>query len=197
MDVHPITLEGQVVRLEPLKEDHWQPLWAVGSDESIWRLNPYFVRSADEMRSYVETALKLQQQGSALPFVIVHRPTSQIVGSTRYMDIDKRNNTLEIGATWLNPAWQRTAVNTEAKFLLLRHAFETLKCMRVQLKTDVLNEKSRNAILRIGAKQEGIFRNHILTASGRIRDSIYFSIIDSEWPAVKANLLEKLNSRSG
>ena len=193
LDIHPVTLEGQAIQLQPLALEHWPALWAVGSDESLWRWNPRPIRSAEEMRAYVETALHAQEQGTVLPFVTFHCQSQQIIGSTRYLEIDKQNHRLEIGATWITPAWQRTIVNTEAKFLMLRHAFETLGCNRVQLKTDVLNEKSRNAILRIGAKEEGIFRKHVITASGRIRDSVYFSIIDSEWPAVKANLLEKLN----
>ncbi|MHB8626022.1 MAG: GNAT family N-acetyltransferase [Aggregatilineales bacterium] len=196
MDVYPVTLDGQFVQLQPLTEAHWQALWDVGSDEALWKLIPNPVRTPEAMRAYVETALDAQRQGTMLPFVIVHRATNQIVGSTRYLDIDKRNHGLEIGSTWIGVAWQRTAVNTEAKYLLLQHAFETLQCIRVQLKTDVLNEQSRNAILRIGAKPEGIRRNHIITASGRIRDSIYFSIIDAEWPAVKAALIEKLNNRA-
>src|SRR5579864_3895244 len=133
LDIHPITLEGQAIQLQPMILDHWQPLWTVGSDESLWRWTPYFNQSAEDMRAYVETALRLQDQGTALPFVTVHHPSQQIIGSTRFMEIDKRNHALEIGATWITPQWQRTSVNTEAKFLMLRHAFETLGCMRVQL----------------------------------------------------------------
>src|SRR5579859_5267968 len=117
LDIRPITLEGQTVQLQPLTLEHWQPLWAVGADESLWRWTPYFIQSGEEMRAYVETALRAQEQETALPFVTVHRPSQQIIGSTRYMDIDKRNHTLEIGATWITPPWQRTLVNTEAKFL--------------------------------------------------------------------------------
>ena len=145
------------------------------------------------MREYIAAALRTQAEGSALPFATVERATGKAIGSTRYMNIDRANRHVEIGSTWLGLAWQRTAANTEAKFLMLRHAFETLGCLRVELKTDSLNERSRNAILRIGAKEEGTFRNHMITHTGRIRHTVYFSIIDSEWPEVKARLEEKLS----
>ena len=131
-------------------------------------------------------------EGSALPFATVEQATGLAVGSTRYMNIDKPNRHVEIGSTWIAGAWERTPVNTEAKYLMLQHAFETVGCLRVELKTDSLNERSRNAILRIGAKQEGIFRNHMITSNGRIRHTVYFSVIDSEWPAVKAELERRL-----
>ena len=190
--VEPVTLEGQTVRLEPLSLDHLAQLCQVGLDEDLWRWIPFPVRTLEEMRDYIQTALKWQSEGSALPFATVERASGRAIGSTRFMNIDKFNRHVEIGATWVGRAWQRTTVNTEAKYLMLRHAFETLGCLRVELKTDSLNERSRNAILRIGAKEEGIFRNHMVTASGRIRHSVYYSIIDSEWPSVKANLEEKL-----
>lgn len=190
--VEPVTLEGATVRLEPLSLDHLSQLCEIGLDEEIWRWMPAQVRTPDDMRGYISTALKGQADGSALPFATVERATGRAIGSTRYLNIDKFNRHVEIGATWIGRAWQRTAVNTEAKYLLLRHAFETLGCLRVELKTDSLNERSRNAILRIGAKEEGIFRNHMVTESGRIRHSVYFSIIDSEWPTIKADLEAKL-----
>ena len=127
-----------------------------------------------------------------MPFATVERNSKKIVGSTRFMNIDAMNRHVEIGSTWIAPPWQRTAVNTEAKYLMLRHAFETWKCMRVEFKTDLMNERSRRAILRLGAKEEGTFRKHMVTWSGRIRDSVYFSIIDTEWPEVKARLEAKL-----
>jgi RimJ/RimL family protein N-acetyltransferase len=130
----------------------------------------------------------------SLPFAIVEKATGRAIGSTRYGNIDRTHHRVEIGWTWVAREWQRTAMNTEAKYLLLRHAFETLGCMRVELKTDSLNERSRAAILRIGAREEGTFRNHMITASGRIRHTVYFSIIDSEWPAVKVHLEARLNS---
>jgi RimJ/RimL family protein N-acetyltransferase len=147
------------------------------------------------MAAYIETALEEQARGVSLPFAIVEKAAGRAIGSTRYGNIDRTHHRVEIGWTWVAREWQRTAVNTEAKYLLLRHAFETLGCIRVELKTDSLNEKSRAAILRIGAQHEGIFRNHMITASGRIRHSAYYSIIDSEWPAVKTRLESKLNTQ--
>ena len=144
------------------------------------------------MAAYVETALREQASGISLPFAQVERASGRVIGSTRYGNIERAHHRLEIGWTWVARAWQRTAVNTEAKYLLLRHAFETLGCMRVELKTDSLNERSRAAIQRIGAREEGIFRNHMITASGRIRHTVYFSIVDSEWPQVKSRLESRL-----
>lgn len=192
LDVRPVTLEGQNVRLEPLSLDHHAGLCEVGLAEELWRWIPYAVRTPEEMREYIAAAQRAQAEGSALPFATVEKATGQIIGSTRYMNIDRANRRVEIGSTWLGLAWQRTAANTETKYLMLRHAFETLGCMRVELKTDSLNQRSRNAILRIGAKEEGTLRNHMITYTGRIRHTVYFSIIDSEWPEVKARLEEKL-----
>jgi len=194
MVVSPIFLEGAHVRLEPLAKTHLAGLVEVGLDEELWRWIPTPVRTQEEMAAYIETALNEQKRGEALPFAIVEKSTSRAIGSTRYGSIDRAHHHVEIGWTWVARDWQRTAMNTEAKYLLLKHAFETLGCMRVELKTDSLNERSRAAILRLGAREEGIFRNHMITASGRIRHTVYFSIIDSEWPAVKARLEAKLNS---
>jgi len=196
MEIRPVTLEGEHVRLEPLSFEHHAALCAVGLDEELWRWIPYQVRTPVEMREYISTALRAQAEGTALPFATLERATGKVMGSTRYMNIDRANRHVEIGSTWLGLEWQRTAANTEAKFLMLRHAFETLGCLRVELKTDSLNERSRHAILRLGAKEEGIFRNHMITSSGRIRHTVYYSIIDAEWPEVKARLLAKL-SRTG
>jgi RimJ/RimL family protein N-acetyltransferase len=193
MIVASVTLEGRYVRLEPLAKVHLAGLAEVGLDEELWRWIPTQVRTAEEMAAYIETALEEQARGVSLPFAIVEKAAGRAIGSTRYGNIDRTHHRLEIGWTWVAREWQRTAVNTEAKYLLLRHAFETLGCIRVELKTDSLNEKSRAAILRIGAQHEGIFRNHMITASGRIRHSAYYSIIDSEWPAVKTRLESKLN----
>jgi len=148
------------------------------------------------MRTYVETALQWQAEGSALPFATILNETDQIVGSTRFANIDREHKHMEIGWTWIGKPWQRTAVNTEAKYLMLRHAFEQLGCIRVEFKTDSLNQQSRNAILRIGAKEEGTFRNHMIIQDGRYRHSVYFSVIDSEWAEVKRRLEEKLGGRS-
>jgi RimJ/RimL family protein N-acetyltransferase len=194
MIVTPVTLEGQHVRLEPLAMTHLAGLAEIGLDEELWRWIPTAVRTKEEMAAYIETALKEQERGISLPFAQVEKATGRAIGSTRYGNIDRTHHRVEIGWTWVGREWQRTAVNTEAKFLLLRHAFETLGCIRVELKTDSLNEKSRAAILRIGAREEGIFRNHMITASGRIRHSVYYSILDSEWPTVKARLETKLNA---
>jgi RimJ/RimL family protein N-acetyltransferase len=134
----------------------------------------------------------LQAAGTALPFATVHLDSGQVVGSTRFMNIDQANRRVEIGATWIAAPWRRTAVNTEAKYLMLRHAFGTWKCLGVELKTDSMNQRSRQAILRLGAKEEGTLRKHMLTWNGRQRDSVYFSILDTEWPGVKADLERKL-----
>lgn len=192
MIVEPVTLEGRYIRLEPLSPAHHAALCEVSQDEDIWRWTVTSGRTPEQMRAFIETALKWQAEGSALPFATIEKASGRPVGSTRFMNIDTANRRVEIGATWIGLPWQRTPVNTEAKYLMLRHAFETLGCIRVEFKADVLNERSRVALLRIGAKQEGIFRNHMIMADGRIRDSVYFSIINSEWPAVKAMLEEKL-----
>jgi N-acetyltransferase len=192
MIVEPVVLEGRHVRLEPLTRDHVARLCEIGLDQELWRWIPTPVRTQEEMAEYVATALKEQESGMALPFALIERATGRAIGSTRYGNIERTHHRVEIGWTWVARAWQRTAVNTETKYLLLHHAFETLGCMRVELKTDSLNAKSRAAILRIGAKEEGIFRNHMITSSGRIRHTVYFSILDSEWPEVKARLGERL-----
>jgi len=196
MVVAPVVLESRHVRLEPLREDHLTGLAAVGLDPELWRWIPTPVRTVEEMAAYIATALREQEQGVSLPFALVERRTGRLMGSTRYGNIDRTNHHVEIGWTWVARERQRTAINTETKYLLLKHAFETLNCIRVELKTDSLNERSRAAILRIGAREEGIFRNHMITASGRIRHSVYYSIVDSEWTSVKARLEARLNSES-
>lgn len=192
MIVVPVTLEGRHVRLEPLSLAHHADLSAVGLDEELWRWIPVPVRTPDEMAGYLSTALDEQTRGVSLPFAIVDKESGRAVGSTRYGNIDRAHHRVEIGWTWIGPAWQRTAVNTEAKYLLLKHGFEKLGCIRIELKTDSLNKRSRAAILRIGAKEEGTLRNHMITASGRIRHTVYFSVLDSEWPDVKARLQSRL-----
>ncbi|HEV2342005.1 MAG TPA: GNAT family protein [Candidatus Acidoferrales bacterium] len=196
MNIEPITLEGTHVRLEPLSLSHHETLSRVGLEEDLWRWIPTQVRTQEEMKTYIQLALDEQGRGVSLPFAIIDKTSGRAIGSTRYGNIDPAHRRVEIGWTWIARQWQRTAVNTECKYLLFSHAFETLGCMRVELKTDSLNERSRAAILRIGAKQEGIFRNHMITSSGRIRHTVYFSILDAEWPAVKSNLEEKLNRNS-
>jgi len=190
----PVTLEGRHVRLEPLAKTHLAALCAIGLDPELWELIPYRVAAPEDMAAYIQTALDHQAAGSALPFATVHAPTGQAIGSTRYMNIDRANRRVEIGATWIAAPWRRTAVNTEAKYLMLRHAFETLGCIRVELKTDALNQRSRTAIRRIGATEEGTLRQHMVTWSGRLRDTVYFSVLDSEWLRVKRDLEQKLAS---
>lgn len=193
MIVRPVTLVGEFVRLEPMTLGHLDGLCDVGLEPELWELQPKFIKTRTDMFGYIEFALGEQAKGNALPFVTIEKSTGKVVGSTRFFEIDAANLRCEIGWTWIAPQWQRTAVNTEAKLLMLGHAFDVWKCNRVQLKTDVLNTQSRNAILRLGAKEEGIFRQHVVCESGRLRDSIYFSIIDSEWPSVKQRLEEKLS----
>jgi RimJ/RimL family protein N-acetyltransferase len=192
MAIAPVILRGRYVRLEPLTAEHTTGLAEVGLDEDLWKWIPTPVRTAEEMSAYVQTALGERANGSALPFALIDEASGRVIGSTRYGNIERDHHRLEIGWTWVARKWQRSAINTEAKYLLLRHAFETLRCIRVELKTDSLNERSRTAILRIGAREEGTFRNHMITASGRIRHTVYFSILNSEWPDVKAWLESKL-----
>jgi RimJ/RimL family protein N-acetyltransferase len=196
MEITPVTLEGTHVRLEPVRRDHAAALWEIGAYEEIWRYIPYTVRSEEDMRSFIEAELHKQQAGLTLRFVTIATTTTQPVGSTSYLNIDRQHRRLEIGGTWITPSWQRSAVNTEAKYLQLSHAFETLGCIRVEFKTDSLNVKSQQALARIGAVQEGIFRNHMVMPDGRLRHSVYFSIVESEWPAVKAHL-ERLMASYG
>jgi|SRR5580692_1025363 RimJ/RimL family protein N-acetyltransferase len=188
--VSPVTLEGAVVRLEPLRHEHANLFWEVAQSdlEDIFRWIPYSMKTPEDFRRLIDKAFEEQQRGESIVFATVERSSGRSIGSTRFMNIDRTNRRVEIGSTWISPAWQRTAVNTEAKYLMLRHAFEVWNCMRVELKTDALNQKSRNAILRIGAKEEGTLRRHLLTHTGRVRDTVYFSILDSEWPEVKAKL---------
>ena len=195
MDIHPLTLTGRVVRLEPLSEAHVPDLTVAGQDERIWRYMPYgLVTTEEKMRAWVQEILSRQARGTDLVFAVVHLETGRAVGSTRYMDIQPGNRGLEIGGTWYGLAFQRTAVNTECKYLLLRHAFEVLGCLRVQLKTDLRNERSQKAIERIGAVREGVLRHHILMPDGYVRSSVYYSILAAEWLAVKAKLEEKLGA---
>ena len=188
----PVTLTTPFVRLEPLAPTHADALARVGLDPELWGWIPNPVGSVDEMSAYVATALDEQQRGVSLPFAIVDATSDEVVGSTRFGNIDVRNRRLEIGWTWLARSHQRTRANTAAKRLLLGHAFDALGANRVELKTDALNQKSRNAIGRIGATQEGIFRQHVVCASGRVRDTVYFSILATEWPDVRRHLDERL-----
>lgn len=190
--LEPVTLEGRHVRLEPLAEDHVPDLLAVGLDPELWRWSLTPVRNERDLRRYVQDALAERERGVSLPFAIVERAGGRAVGSTRYGSIALEHRRLEIGWTWVARAWQRTAINTEAKLLLLTHAFETLGCGRVELKTDAMNRQSRAAILGIGAREEGTFRAHMVTSEGRVRDSVYYSIVAEEWPGVRLRLEERL-----
>jgi RimJ/RimL family protein N-acetyltransferase len=184
----PVTLEGRLVRLEPLTLEALPDLWPVARDPDLWRWTLADIRTPADLRSYVEDALAAQAQGSALPFVIRCQTDGQAIGSTRYANVEPVHRKLEIGWTWVGRAWQRTGVNRECKRLLLDHAFRVLGCGRVEFKTDALNAQSRRALVGIGAVEEGTLRAHQITATGRVRDSVYYSILASEWPAVQARL---------
>ena len=185
MDVTPVTLEGPRVRLEPMRLDHYQRLVEIGLGQDIFRYFPIAIDTKEQMLAYVQHSVAATDSGEMLVWVTVPRELDEPIGATSYLNIDRRNRKLEVGGTWIAPQWQRTACNTEAKYLQLCHAFETLGCVRVEFKTDSLNAKSRAALLRIGAVEEGTMRNHIIMPDGRFRHSVYFSVIDSEWPSVK------------
>lgn len=196
--VEPVTLEGSHVRLEPLDlARHLDPLCEVGLDEELWRWASNVVRTRDDLRRYLETALKEQERGMALPFATVERASGRAVGSTRFAAIEPTHRRVEIGWTWIARPWQRTAVNTEAKYLMLRHAFETWGCLRVELKTNALNRRSRAAILRLGAREEGTLRKHMINERGVVRDTVYYSILDVEWPDVRTRLEAMLQVHRG
>jgi N-acetyltransferase len=195
----PLTLQGSVVRLEPIRREHADLFWDVAKNdlEDIFRWIPYAMKTRDDFEKLIDKAFVEQERGESVVFATVERSSGRTIGSTRFMNIDRVNKRVEIGSTWIAPAWQRTAVNTEAKYLMLRHAFEVWGCIRVELKTDGLNQKSRNAILRIGAKEEGTLRRHLVTWTGRVRDTVYFSILDSEWVDVKMRLEAKMSAGNG
>ena len=195
MLIEPVILTGQFIRLEPLAMEHVPALAVAGRDESLWRYMPYAnMGDEDAMRAWVVDLLQRQAQATDLPFAVIHQASGQPIGATRYMEIRAHDRGLEIGGTWYAPAHQRTAANTEAKYLLLRHAFESLGIIRVQFKTDLRNERSQRAIERLGAVREGVLRDHLLMPDGYRRSSVYYSLLDSEWPAVKARLEEKLKA---
>jgi N-acetyltransferase len=194
MKIEPVVLEGEHVRLEPLSLDHLPAIYRAGMDESIWQWTSNSVKTEMDLERFVRTALSDQANGTALPFATIDRSSGMVVGSTRFGNIEVSNRKAEIGWTWINPKWQRTFINTEAKLLMLTHAFEVWNCIRVELKTDSNNERSQNAIRRLGAVEEGTLRNHMITESGRFRHSVVFSIIDSEWDTVRARLISKMAS---
>jgi RimJ/RimL family protein N-acetyltransferase len=189
---HAPPLQGNVVTLEPLHAGHRPGLLAVALHPDIWRWTIDRLENEADLRAWLEVALAEQAEGRSLPYAIVERASGRVVGSTRFGDLDSENRRVEIGWTWIAPAWQRTVINTEAKYLMLRHAFEEWGCHRVALKTDVLNLRSRRAIERLGAQEEGVFRKYQRSQGGRMRDSIMYSILDSEWPDVKSGLERRL-----
>jgi RimJ/RimL family protein N-acetyltransferase len=186
--VEPVTLEGRIVRLEPLSLEHVPGLAQVGLDPAIWRWTIARPSTEADLRAWAETALAARAAGTELPFATIEVATGRPIGSSRYMNIVLDHRRLEIGWTWVAPPWQRSGANREAKLLQLRHAFEVLGCRRVEFKTDSRNEASRNALLGIGAQFEGIFRNHMVMPEGPMRHSAWYSVIDEEWPAVRDRL---------
>ena len=196
MEVKPVVLTGKYVRLEPMTEAHIPGLAEIGAGQTFWDFMLYGnINTVDDMRNWVKDILGRAQKGTDLPFVVIHLASGRVAGATRYLNIVPKDRGLEIGGTWYGPDFQRTAVNTECKYLLLQHAFETLGCIRVQLKTDLRNERSQIAIERIGAVKEGVLRNHMILPDGRIRHSVFYSILDSEWPDVKKRLEQMMNRR--
>ena len=192
MDVRPVTLEGRFVSLVPMEAAHADAFVEIGLGHDLFRWYPWAVETEPDMREFIARILRFRDDGTWLPFTTIDRASGRIAGSTSFLAIDRGHRRLEIGSTWLAPEWQRTRCNTEAKYLQLRHCFEDLGCVRVEFKTDSLNERSRAALLRIGAVEEGTFRNHMICPGPRLRHSVYFSVIDSDWPAVKRQLEDKL-----
>jgi len=192
--IAPFSLEGTHVRLEPLRSEHAPLLWEIVNKhlDDMFRWIPYRLQSLQDFEAFNRQVLEEQERGLSLPFATVDRTSGKVVGTTRYMNMDLANRKVEIGSTWVAPPWQRTIINTEAKYLMLGHAFDTWNCLRLELKTDALNQRSRTAILRLGAKEEGTLRKHMLTWNGRQRDSVYFSVLDTEWAGVKTELERKL-----
>ncbi|MEJ8548601.1 GNAT family N-acetyltransferase [Brevibacillus borstelensis] len=188
LQVKPIVLEGNLVRLEPLDPRHSEGIWKAGNYEEIWGYMSMAMRQPEDARRFIEAALEGQASGTELPFAIMSKENGNVIGSTRFLNISKKDRGLEIGFTWLTPSVWKTKVNTECKWLLLRHCFEELGCIRVQLKTDARNVNSQRAIKRIGGVYEGTLRNHMIVRDGFIRDSVYFSILDREWPQVDQKL---------
>ena len=194
MQFAPIRLEGQGIRLRPLVPEDLQALFAA-SDSSLWQWNPQiYVHSLADMEKVLSLALEAVSKGQRLALVLQDKASNNVIGSSSFLNPDPTNLHVEIGATWISPAFQKTFANPEAKLLMMRHAFESWGCRRVEFKTDSLNTHSRAALLKLGAKEEGTFRNHMLTHSGRMRHSVYFSVTDEEWPALKASLEARLNS---
>ena len=189
----PLRLAGAVVALEPMAVEHKNALIDAASDGQLWQLWYTGVPKPEGMQAWIDGSLALQEKGLALPFVVRHLPSGEIVGSTRYMNIEADRRRLEIGTTWYAKQVQRSPLNTEAKLLLLRHAFEALGCIAVEFRTHYFNQRSREAIAKLGAKQDGILRQHSFAADGNLRDTVVFSVLDCEWPTVKTHLQYRLN----
>jgi len=193
MEVRPVVLTGKHVRLEPMTEEHVSGLAEIGLGQKFWDFMLYGnIQTVEDMHNWVLDILARATKGTDLPFVAIHLDSGRVAGATRYLNIVPKDRGLEIGGTWYGPEFQRTPVNTECKYLLLRHAFEILGCIRVQLKTDLRNERSQRAIERLGTVREGILRNHMILPDGRYRDSVFYSILDTEWPGVKKRLEEMM-----
>ena len=194
LEVKPVVLTGNHVRLEPMTDEHIVALAEIGVGQPFWHFMLYGeMNSVEDMQNWVQDILGRAEKGTDLPFVAIHLASGRVAGATRYLNIMPHDRGLEIGGTWYGPDFQRTQVNTECKYLLLRHAFEALGCIRVQLKTDLRNERSQKAIERIGAVREGVLRNHMILPDGHYRHSVFYSILDTEWPEVKRGLEEKMN----
>lgn len=194
MEVKPVVLQGKYVRLEPMTEVHAPALAEIGIGQPFWDFMVYGqINTLDDMRNWVSDILVRAEKGTDLPFIVIDLASGRVAGATRYLNIMPNDRGLEIGGTWYGPEFQRTAMNTECKYLLLQHAFETLGCIRVQLKTDSRNERSQKAIERIGAVKEGVLRNHMILPNGHYRHSVYYSILDTEWIDVKKRLEEMMN----
>ena len=196
MKVEPVTLVGRVVQLEPISEAHVRDLAKVGLEEEIWRYMRYGkMKSIEQLKAWVDELLELQERGTDLPFAVIHLEANAAVGCTRYLNIDSTDHSLEIGGTWYGLDYQGTLVNTECKYLLMKHAFEVLGCVRVWFKTDSRNLHSQRALERLGVVKEGVLRNHMILPDGYIRDSVVYSVIPNEWPEVKKRLEARLEAK--
>lgn len=194
MNFVPVVLDGRRVRMEPLDLDrHWEGLLAIAIEPDLWRWTQAIIRAPEHLRAYLETALREQAEGRSVPFATIDKASGQVAGCTRFSNVDHRNRHVEIGWTWVGKPFQRSHVNTEAKYLMMSHAFETWDCVRVELKTNVLNETSRNAMKRLGCVEEGVLRKHAVNDDGVWRDTIFYSVLDTEWPAVRNRLEGWLN----
>lgn len=192
MDLTPATLEGPTIRLEPLAATHLDALSQIAFAPDLWQATVSRLATRRDLETYVEEAWAEQRAGTALPFATVLKATGQVIGSTRFGNAVPVHRRIEIGWTWVARPWQRSGANREAKYLMLRHAFEHWECLRVEFKTSAVNERSRTALTRLGAVEEGTLRHHMVNADGSLRDSVYFSILAEEWPAVRRRLEERI-----